>query len=99
VKDCFAVFGLVIGVVIIGFSWSLAIALPFMWIWNYAVVSAIEIDPPYEPPARWSMFAVAEDFIRRGGNYEDGTEVVGGLGSVDGDGRHYCDRCSGRKAT
>lgn len=59
----------------------------------------IEIDPPYEPPARWSMFDVAEDFIRRGGNYEDGTEVVGGFGSVDGDGRHYCDRCSGRKAT
>lgn len=57
VKDCFAVFGLVIGVVIIGFAWSLAIALPFMWIWNYAVVSAIEIARPITYwPAFWLAF-------------------------------------------
>lgn len=57
VKECCAVFGLVIGVVWLVTCMALAIALPFMWIWNYAVVSAIEIAKPITYwPAFWLAF-------------------------------------------
>lgn len=57
----------------------------------------VSIDPPYEPPAGWSMFDVAEDAIRGGQDYEDGHEPQSDyIGSVQDD-RHLCGRCT-RKA-
>jgi hypothetical protein len=53
----------------------------------------VGLEPPYVPPPEWSVFAVAENAIRRGESYEDGTEATDGLGAVDDNGRHYCDRC------
>lgn len=53
------------------------------------------LDPAYIPPRGWSVFAVAEDSIRSGIGYRDGTEDLPvGSGSVGPDGRHYCARCT-----
>lgn len=57
----------------------------------------VRLDPAYEPPNGWSVHAVAEDSVRQGLNYRDGTDVVYGSGSVDGDGRHYCHQCTQRR--
>jgi hypothetical protein len=56
----------------------------------------VKLDPAYEPPSGWSVFAVAEDKIRHGDSYEDATDVPYGIGSVGEDGRHYCARCTKR---
>ena len=54
----------------------------------------VPLDPAYEPPAGWSVFAVAEDSVRAGTDYEDATDDLPvGSGSVE-DGRHYCARCT-----
>jgi hypothetical protein len=63
----------------------------------------VSLEPAYEPPAGWSVFAVAEDAIRGGQGYEDGVEgsMPGpwSSGSVGDDGRHYCDRCTRKRDT
>ncbi len=57
----------------------------------------VPVDPAKVAPAGWSMFAVAEDFIRGGMGYRDATDDVPvGSGSVGDDGRHYCARCTKR---
>ena len=52
------------------------------------------IDPASIAPAGWSMFDVAEDFVRGGIGYRDGTDDWTGSGSIGDDGRHYCARCT-----
>ena len=59
----------------------------------------VPLDPAYEPPVGWSIFAVAEDAIRAGRGYEDATDQASGIcsfGSVE-DSRHYCARCTKRR--
>lgn len=60
----------------------------------------VGLDPAYEPPAGWSIFAVAEDAIRGGQKYSDAVDYAHGgpwgpwkSGSVE-DGRHYCAQCT-----
>lgn len=57
----------------------------------------VGMDPAYEPPAGWSVFAIAEDAIRKGDSYEDATDALIGYGSVGSDGRHYCTRCTNKR--
>ncbi len=53
------------------------------------------LDPAYDVPSGWSVMAVAEDAVRGGIGYSDGTErPYNGSGSVGYDGRHYCARCT-----
>lgn len=54
------------------------------------------LDPAKVPLSEWSLFDVAEDSIRAGFGYYDGHDDDRGIGSgsVGGDGRHYCARCT-----
>lgn len=55
------------------------------------------IDPAKIAPAGWSMLAIAEDFVRGGIGYTDGSDTGSdfiGSGSVGDDGRHYCAKCT-----
>lgn len=58
----------------------------------------VNLDPGYYPPDEWSVCDVAEDSIRAGLTYEDATDDKGfKSGSVESDGRHYCNRCTKRR--
>jgi hypothetical protein len=57
----------------------------------------VPLDPGYSPPDGWAVMGVAEDSVRAGLHYRDGTDGRGGIGSVGEDGRHYCARCTRRR--
>mgnify|MGYP003520882636 FL=1 len=60
----------------------------------------VTIDPAYVPPKEWSVFSIAEDAVRLGTTYRDGRDGDRSLadsGSVDGDGRHYCAKCTRKR--
>ena len=44
----FIAFCAVIGIIVIAMMINLLLAFPFMWLWNYAVVSAISVAQPIE---------------------------------------------------
>ena len=60
----------------------------------------VGLDPGYDPPDNWTVMDIAEDSIRGELTYRDGTgEFPQGSGSIDGDGRHYCQRCTKKQDT
>jgi len=53
------------------------------------------LDPGYDHPDDWTVMDVAEDSVRAGMTYRDGTgDVVQVGGSIGSDGRHYCQQCT-----
>lgn len=56
----------------------------------------VPLDPGYDPPDGWSVMDVAEDSIRAGLHYEDGTDDLDKIGSIE-DSHHYCSRCTKRR--
>lgn len=56
----------------------------------------VDLDPGYDPPEDWTVMDVAEDAIRGGTTYRDGTKERYGAGSVQDD-RHLCAACTKKR--
>ena len=60
IADGFVLFVIVLGVIALLACLSLALAWPFMWLWNYAIVSAIKVANPINYwVAFWLMMFIA----------------------------------------
>jgi hypothetical protein len=54
---------------------------------------SVGMDPSYEPPAKWSLWDVAEDAVRGSVQYEDKLWQYGLVSSVQ-DGKMLCKACT-----